>query len=172
MTTSKYLIRDTGLNQNGSTTGLTIPSATAQRALIQSTYAKAGIDLTARADCPQYLEAHGSGNPAGGKQPSLPIFPTHTLIIRFASIYPIELEAISSAFFGEQQGTPETGDHPLFMGSTKTVLGHTESTAGISALLKAMPATQDYCITPKFLFNNLGPSVAPFYGNLKILRTA
>lgn len=61
------LIRDTGLNQDGSTTGLTMPSATAQGALIQSTYAKAGLDLTARTDRPQYFEVHGTGTPAGGK---------------------------------------------------------------------------------------------------------
>ena len=64
------LIRETGLNQDGTTTGLTMPSATAQRALIQSTYAKAGLDLSTPADRPQFFEAHGTGTPAGGKLPS------------------------------------------------------------------------------------------------------
>lgn len=95
------------------------------------------------------------------------------MIIRFAFIDPIEAEAISSAFFGEQQGIkPEAGDHPLFVGSIKTVLGHTEGTAGIAALLKAMLAIQESCIPPNLLFNSLSPSVAPFYGNLEILGTA
>ena len=61
------LIRETGLNQDGATTGLTMPSATAQQALIQSTYAKAGLDLKSPKDRPQYFEAHGTGTPAGGK---------------------------------------------------------------------------------------------------------
>ena len=61
------LIRETGINQDGTTTGLTMPNAAAQRSLIQSTYAKAGLDLSARANHPQYFEAHGTGTPAGGK---------------------------------------------------------------------------------------------------------
>lgn len=66
------LIRETGLNQDGTTTGLTMPSAIAQRALIQSTYAKAGLDISTLADRPQFFEAHGTGTPAGGKLPSCP----------------------------------------------------------------------------------------------------
>jgi acyl transferase domain-containing protein len=61
------VIRETGLNQDGTTTGLTMPSATAQRALIQRTYAKLGLDPSVEADRPQYFEAHGTGTPAGGE---------------------------------------------------------------------------------------------------------
>jgi acyl transferase domain-containing protein len=61
------IIRETGLNQDGTTTGLTMPSAAAQRALIESTYAKAGLNINAPADRPQFFEAHGTGTPAGGK---------------------------------------------------------------------------------------------------------
>ena len=49
------LIRETGLNQDGTTTGLTMQSATA------------GLDLSRPADRPQFFEAHGTGTPAGGK---------------------------------------------------------------------------------------------------------
>lgn len=55
------VIRETGLNQDGRTPGITMPSATAQEALIRATYAKAGLDLGQRADRPQYFEAHGTG---------------------------------------------------------------------------------------------------------------
>lgn len=61
------IIRETGLNQDGTTTGLTMPSATAQRLLIENTYAKAGLDINSPTDRPQYFEAHGTGTPAGGK---------------------------------------------------------------------------------------------------------
>ena len=146
------LIRETGLNQDGATAGLTMPSATAQQALIHSTYTKAGLDLTAQTDRPQYFEAHGTGTPAGD---------------------PVEAEAISNAFFGDEKGTKRmAGDHPLYVGSIKTVLGHTEGTAGVAAILKASLAMQHSCIPPNLLFENLSPSVAPFYNNLEIRRAA
>ncbi len=166
------LIRETGLNQDGATTGLTMPSATAQKALIQSTYAKAGLDLNAPADRPQYFEAHGTGTSAGGKYPQIPSLQP-MLTIRFAFADPVEAEAISSAFFGEEHATKlEAGDHPLFVGSIKTVLGHTEGTAGVAGILKAALAMQYSCIPPNLLFETLSPSVAPFYKNLEIRQTA
>jgi len=61
------VIRETGLNQDGATPGITMPSASAQRALIHSVYRKAGLNLECVEDRPQYIEAHGTGTPAGGK---------------------------------------------------------------------------------------------------------
>lgn len=55
------IIRETGFNQDGATTGITMPSATAQGALIRETYAKAGLDLSKKSDHPQFFEAHGTG---------------------------------------------------------------------------------------------------------------
>ena len=60
------IIRETGLNQDGATPGLTMPSATAQNALIRDTYTKAGLDISNPADRPHYFEAHGTGTQAGG----------------------------------------------------------------------------------------------------------
>ena len=54
------IIRETALNQDGSTGGITMPSPSAQESLIRSTYAKAGLNLLAQSDRPQYFEAHGS----------------------------------------------------------------------------------------------------------------
>ena len=53
------IIRETGINQDGRTTGITMPSSDAQCTLIQQTYAKAGLDLTNPAERCQYFEAHG-----------------------------------------------------------------------------------------------------------------
>lgn len=61
------IIWETSLNQDGVTAGITMPSATAQKDLIQRTYAKAWLDLTVPRDRPQYFEAHGTGTPAGGE---------------------------------------------------------------------------------------------------------
>lgn len=57
----EYIIRETAVNQDGRTKGLTMPSSAAQRALIRTTYEKAGLDLNKYEDRPQYFEAHGTG---------------------------------------------------------------------------------------------------------------
>lgn len=53
------VIRETGLNQDGRTTGITMPSHDAQEALIRSVYDRAGLDITKREDRCQFFEAHG-----------------------------------------------------------------------------------------------------------------
>ncbi|KAJ2990681.1 hypothetical protein NUW58_g2830 [Xylaria curta] len=148
------IVRETGMNQDGSTPGITMPSATAQEDLIRSTYAKAGLDLRNPRNRPHYFEAHGTGTPAGD---------------------PIEAEAISTAFFGKWLANGHDynrKDHPLYVGSIKTVLGHTEGSAGIAAILKASLALQNSTIPPNFLFNQLSENVAPFYDGLEIVREA
>lgn len=85
----------------------------------------------------------------------------------------MEAEAISSAFFGGEYAAKIVArDHPLYVGSVKTVLGHTEGTAGVAGILKAALALQNSCIPPNLLFENLSPSVAPFYNNVEIRQTA
>ncbi|KAI1407896.1 putative polyketide synthase [Hypoxylon sp. FL1857] len=147
------IIRETGLNQDGATAGITMPSASAQEALIRRTYATAGLDLLKPSDRPQYFEAHGTGTPAGD---------------------PKEAEAIYRAFYTSSAGEAGVldGEHPLYVGSIKTVLGHTEGTAGVAALIKASLALQRRTIPPNLLFEELSDSIEPFYKGVEILRTA
>ena len=153
------LIRETGINQDGRTKGITMPSSTAQANLIRDTYSKAGLDPRNQADRCQFFEAHGTGTPAGD---------------------PIEAEAISTAFFDAPPSSGREGDaysqkearNSLFVGSIKTVIGHTEGTAGLAAVLKASLALQNSVIPPNMLFDQLNPSVKPFYKNLEIPITA
>jgi len=146
------IIRETGLNQDGATGGITMPSSVAQEALIRSTYAKAGLDLLSAKDRPQYFEAHGTGTPAGD---------------------PIEAEAVYRAFWGgdaSDKGLELNGGNPLYVGSIKTVLGHTEGTAGVAAILKASLSLRNGTIPPNLLFDHLSERVAPFYKNVEILK--
>ncbi|HXN09701.1 MAG TPA: type I polyketide synthase, partial [Steroidobacteraceae bacterium] len=55
------LLRATGINQDGRTTGLTVPSGPAQEALIRQTCSAAGIDPAQIS----YVEAHGTGTAIG-----------------------------------------------------------------------------------------------------------
>ncbi|KAK5132876.1 hypothetical protein LTR08_008396 [Meristemomyces frigidus] len=142
------VIRETGVNQDGKTKGITMPSSAAQAALIRDTYTRAGPDLHTVEDRCQYFEAHGTGTPAGDPQ---------------------EAEALYSAFFAEKDY--ERND-VLYVGSVKTVIGHTEGTAGIAGIIKASLAMKHGIIPPNLLFNRLSPTIEPFYDNLEIVTTA
>ncbi|KAJ5823786.1 Acyl transferase/acyl hydrolase/lysophospholipase [Penicillium robsamsonii] len=147
------IVRETGANQDGRTKGITMPNPMAQAELIRTTYARAGLDLSKPTDRPQYFEAHGTGTPAGD---------------------PVEAEAISTAFFGQAAKYQRDGtqEDPLYVGSIKTVIGHTEGTAGLAAVLKASLALQHAVIPPNLLLNELSSTVRPFYNDLEILQVA
>ncbi|KAF5538673.1 polyketide synthase [Fusarium mexicanum] len=135
------IIRATGVNQDGRTPGLTMPSATAQADLIRSTYARAGLDINKPEDRPQFFHAHGTGTPAGD---------------------PREAEAIYRAFYSDVK------DDKLYVGSIKTVLGHTEGTAGLASLIGTALAIQNKTIPPNMHFDVLNPKIKPFYDNLEV----
>ncbi|PON22311.1 beta-ketoacyl synthase domain-containing protein [Trichoderma gamsii] len=143
------LIRETGVNQDGRTSGITMPSSISQTALIKSTYTRAGLDFNKKTDRCQYFEAHGTGTMAGD---------------------PIEARAVRDAFFGadeeEDSANAAELDEPLYVGSVKTVIGHLEGTAGLAGLLKASLAVQHGVIPPNMLFNKLNPAISPFYTHL------
>lgn len=145
------VIRGTGVNQDGRTPGITMPSAISQAALIRSTYARAGLDVSKLEDRCQYFEAHGTGTLAGD---------------------PKEAEAIQRVFFPkEDESECATGarmDDALFVGSIKTVIGHLEGTAGLAGLLKASLAVQHGVIPPNMHFNYLNPAIEPFYTHLEV----
>ncbi|KAH8701329.1 hypothetical protein GQ44DRAFT_785142 [Phaeosphaeriaceae sp. PMI808] len=96
------------------------------------------------ADRPQFFEAHGTGTPAGD---------------------PIEAAAISSAFFPKGR---QPSDQSLYCGSIKTVIGHTEGTAGLAAVIKAALALKHAKIPPNLLFKRLNPDLQSSYQNLKV----
>ena len=137
------VIRETGINQDGrGTGGLTVPSSEAQAALIRRTYARAGLDIMDPRDRPQFFESHGTGTKVGD---------------------PCEAAAIHECFGGRP--APEK---PLFVGSIKTVIGHTEGTAGLAGLLKGSLALQHSTIPPNLLFDRLNPSIEPYYTGLQV----
>lgn len=140
------VIRETGTNQDGRTKGITMPSAEAQADLIRKTYMSAGLDLTKAGSRPQFFEAHGTGTSAGD---------------------PLEAQAIEAAFFpaGEEHGDDEV----LYVGSIKTVIGHTEGTAGIAGLLRASLAVRSGSIPPNLLFNRMNPEVSRHARHLRLV---
>ncbi|KAI0484820.1 hypothetical protein GGR56DRAFT_680577 [Xylariaceae sp. FL0804] len=150
----EYIIRETGINQDGKTPGITMPSSDMQAALIRETYKRAGLDLTKRSDRCQYFEAHGTGTKAGD--------PQEARAIREAFYAAIENGEVPA----EQEGFED--EDVLYVGSIKTIIGHTEGTAGIAGLMKASLAIQNRTIPPNMLFKKLNPDLEPFYTHLKV----
>lgn len=60
------IIRETGVNSDGRTPGITMPGAESQAQLIRDTYMRCGLDPVR--DRPEYFEAHGTGTPAGDRK--------------------------------------------------------------------------------------------------------
>lgn len=149
------LIRETGMNQDGRTTGLTMPSGSAQAALIRQTYARAGLDLRSESGRPQYFEAHGTGTLAGDPQEARGIF-----------------EAFFDRSTDEERAVEGTNEETLFCGSIKTVIGHLEGCAGLAGLLKASLAVQHGVIPPNLLFNRLNPDIRPYQHRLQVATEA
>ncbi|KAF7865953.1 hypothetical protein EAF04_006117 [Stromatinia cepivora] len=143
------LIRETGTAQDGKTQGITSPNHAAQTQLIRDCYSRAGLDLKNPAHRPQFFECHGTGTLAGDAA---------------------EAEAISAAFFpgNKAGGFPSEQVERLFVGSIKSLIGHTEGTAGIAGILKASLALQNSAIPPNLLLNSLNPRIQPFVTNLQV----
>lgn len=59
--TIRAVVRATGINQDGKTPGVTLPSSDAQAALIKAAYASAGLDF----EQTMLVEAHGTGTKQG-----------------------------------------------------------------------------------------------------------
>ncbi|KAJ5561983.1 hypothetical protein N7535_003554 [Penicillium sp. DV-2018c] len=126
----RAVIRGTGINQDGRTPGITLPSPTAQANLIRSVYERHGISMRDTA----YFEAHGTGTPVGD---------------------PTELSAVGMTL--GQARTPT--DEPIYVGSVKTNLGHTEGAAGVASLIKVVLCLEKATLVPNAGFKSLNPKI-------------
>lgn len=108
--------------------GLTAPSASSQEAAIREAYASAAIsDLTQTG----YYECHGTATKVGD---------------------PIEAAAIASVF-----GRARRMEDPLYVGSVKTNIGHSEASSALSAVIKTVLAVESGIIPPNVGFTKPNP---------------
>ncbi|KPM37670.1 Lovastatin diketide synthase LovF [Neonectria ditissima] len=123
------IIRNSGLNQDGKTAGLTLPNPVSQANLMRLVYKNAGLDP---ADT-SYVEAHGTGTQAGDNA---------------------EISSIAEVFC--PGGQREDG---LYVGSIKSNIGHLEASSGVAGLLKAILILKHGAIPPNIDFIKPKPTL-------------
>ncbi len=134
------LVRGSAINQDGRTSGLTVPSSAAQEDVIRSALGRGGLEP---ADI-DLIEAHGTGTKLGD---------------------PIEMAALA-AVFGDRPA-----EAPLVVGSVKTNLGHLESAAGVTGLIKLVLSLVHRRIPAHLHFATPNPHI-PWAGLPVVIPTA
>ncbi|HEV2638944.1 MAG TPA: SDR family NAD(P)-dependent oxidoreductase [Actinocrinis sp.] len=104
------LVRGSAVNQDGASNGLSAPNGPSQQRVIRQALAAAGL-ATHDIDA---VEAHGTGTALGD---------------------PIEAQALLATY-----GAGRDEDRPLWLGSVKSNIGHTQSAAGVAGVIKMVLA--------------------------------
>uniref|UniRef100_UPI001F22F0C1 type I polyketide synthase n=1 Tax=Streptomyces acidiscabies TaxID=42234 RepID=UPI001F22F0C1 len=104
------VVRGSAINQDGASNGLAAPSGPSQQRVIRQALASAGV-TTAEVDV---VEAHGTGTRLGD---------------------PIEAQALLATY-----GQDRPADRPLWLGSLKSNIGHTQGASGVAGVIKMVLA--------------------------------
>jgi acyl transferase domain-containing protein len=106
------VVRATAVNQDGASNGLAAPNGGSQQRVIRTALASAGL-TPSDVDA---VEAHGTGTKLGD---------------------PIEAHALLATY-----GQDRPADEPLWLGSVKSNIGHTQCAAGVAGVMKMVLAIQ------------------------------
>lgn len=136
------VIKGSAINQDGTTNGITAPSAVSQERLERYVYDSFNI----KPDQIQMVETHGTGTILGD---------------------PIEYGALTKAFRAYTDKKEFCA-----IGSVKTNFGHTQTAAGVAGLIKVLLALQHRQIPPSLHFKKGNSHIqfkdSPFYVNTEL----
>ncbi|MDY7092284.1 MAG: amino acid adenylation domain-containing protein, partial [Acidobacteriota bacterium] len=132
------VVRGTAINNDGAAKiGYTAPSIEGQAQVVAQALATAGVEASSIG----YVEAHGTGTALGD---------------------PIEVAALAEAF--RAGGTPP---ERCAIGSVKTNLGHLDTAAGVTGLIKAVASLEHRELAPSLHFQQPNPKLSldatPFF---------
>ncbi|WP_344296247.1 beta-ketoacyl synthase N-terminal-like domain-containing protein, partial [Streptomyces synnematoformans] len=104
------VLKGSAINQDGASNGLTAPNGPSQQRVIEQALANSGL-TTEQIDV---VEAHGTGTTLGD---------------------PIEAQALLATY-----GQAHTAEQPLWLGSIKSNIGHTQAASGVAGVIKMVEA--------------------------------
>ncbi|KVW78872.1 type I polyketide synthase [Burkholderia ubonensis] len=134
------VIRGSHVNQDGASSGLTVPNGYAQQALIAAALKRAKLAPGAI----RYVEAHGTGTALGD---------------------PIEIKALQQAL-----GAGRGADAPMLIGALKAHIGHLEAASGVAGVIKTVLAFRHRLLPAQINLGAPTPHVDWASGGVAVVR--